>query len=43
MNPTVTKAFLRDALTTKQMRIEIWEGGGKRTNNWTLGKQVRYL
>lgn len=41
MNPTVAKAFLREALTTKQMRVEIWVGGGKRTNNWVIDKQVR--
>ncbi|CAO1618672.1 unnamed protein product [Sympodiomycopsis kandeliae] len=30
------KAFLREALTSKQMRVEIWKGGGKRTNQWQL-------
>lgn len=40
MNPTVAKAFLREALTAKQMRVEIWVGGGKRTNNWVIDKQV---
>ncbi|CAO1628418.1 unnamed protein product [Parajaminaea phylloscopi] len=40
MNPTVAKAFLREALTAKQMRVEIWVGGGKRTNNWVVDKQA---
>lgn len=34
------KAFLREALTSKQMRVEIWKGGGKRMNGWTLDVQV---
>lgn len=32
--------FLRDALTARQLRIEIYAGGGKRSNVWNLVKQV---
>nr|WJN24902.1 MSH2 [Tranzscheliella williamsii] len=35
------KNFLRDALTSRQMRVEIWgNAGGKRNNQWTLLKQA---
>lgn len=42
MSMAVAKSFLREALTAKQMRVEIWEGeGGKKTGNrWVLAKQV---
>ncbi|PWN30108.1 putative DNA mismatch repair protein MSH2 [Jaminaea rosea] len=40
MTPSTAKTFLRDALTARQMRIEIWKGGGKRSNGWTLGTQA---
>jgi hypothetical protein len=38
------KAFLRDALTTKQLRVEIWEpekGQGKRPSKFAVDKEVR--
>ncbi|GAA6030957.1 hypothetical protein JCM8097_008956 [Rhodosporidiobolus ruineniae] len=43
LSHAVAQAFLRDALTTKQLRVEIWEaengaGGGKGTIKWRLGK-----
>ncbi|GAA5886475.1 hypothetical protein JCM6882_001648 [Rhodosporidiobolus microsporus] len=43
LSHAVAQAFLRDALTTKQLRVEIWEaengaGGGKGTTKWRLGK-----
>ncbi|GAA5858048.1 hypothetical protein JCM8547_006678 [Rhodosporidiobolus lusitaniae] len=43
LSPAVAQAFLRDALTTKQLRIEIWESaaggpGAKGTTKWKLGK-----
>lgn len=35
------KNFLREALTARQMRVEILSnGGGKRNNQWTVVKQV---
>jgi DNA mismatch repair protein MSH2 len=34
-------AFLRDALTARQLKIEIWSGGGKKSYDWKLSKQVR--
>jgi DNA mismatch repair protein MSH2 len=40
LSVAAAKAFLRDALTSKQMRIEIWKGGGKRSNSWKVDRQV---
>ncbi|KDE04567.1 DNA mismatch repair protein MSH2 [Microbotryum lychnidis-dioicae p1A1 Lamole] len=41
MSIAVAQGFLRDALTTKQLRIEIYESsGGKNASKWTLGKQA---
>jgi DNA mismatch repair protein MSH2 len=42
---TLTKAFLRECLTTKQMRIEIYEpdegmAGRKNHSKWVLGKSA---
>ena len=39
---TVAKTFLREALTTSQLRIEIWkgEGGKKNASKYSLDKQV---
>jgi DNA mismatch repair protein MSH2 len=37
------KAFLRDALTTKQLRVEIWEpekSSGKKVTKFALDKEV---
>jgi DNA mismatch repair protein MSH2 len=39
------KAFLRDALTSKQLRIEIWEpekGQGKKPSKFIVDKEVRH-
>lgn len=39
------KGFLRDALTSKQLRVEIWApksgGSGRRDGSWELKRQVR--
>jgi hypothetical protein len=41
LSTTVAKTFLREALTTKQLRIEIWASeGGKKAGKFTLSKQV---
>lgn len=42
---TAAKSFLRDALTTKQLRVEIWastsgDGSGKRGSTWAIAKQA---
>lgn len=43
LNPAAAKSFLRDALSAKQMRVEVYtNGGGKRTANWAVSKQVRF-
>lgn len=37
------KSFLRDALTAKQLRIEIWspvDGSGRRSGSWQISKQA---
>jgi DNA mismatch repair protein MSH2 len=39
----VAMAFLRDALTSKQLRVEIWEpelGQGKKASKFRLDKEV---
>ncbi|GAA6018060.1 hypothetical protein JCM10207_006066 [Rhodosporidiobolus poonsookiae] len=43
LSHSVAQTFLREALTTRQLRVEIWEaengaGGGKGTTKWRLGK-----
>ncbi|GAA5986604.1 hypothetical protein JCM11641_005164 [Rhodosporidiobolus odoratus] len=43
LSHAVAQAFLREALTTQQLRIEIWvaengAGGGKGATKWKLGK-----
>jgi hypothetical protein len=42
LSTTLAKGFLREALTSKQMRVEIWEGEGgkKQGSRWELGKEV---
>jgi DNA mismatch repair protein MSH2 len=42
LSTTLAKGFLREALTSKQMRVEIWqgEGGKKQGTKWELGKEV---
>lgn len=42
LSNAVAKTFLREALTTRQLRIEIYEsdGGGTKSNKWKLGKSA---
>ena len=41
LSVAATKNFLREALTTRQMRVEIYgNAGGKRNNSWTVIKQA---
>nr|WJN24895.1 MSH2 [Farysia itapuensis] len=41
LSMAVTKNFLRDALTTRQMRVEIWSNANnKRKDQWSLVKQA---
>ena len=43
MSTNVAKAFLRDALTAKQLKIEIWaseSGSGKKGSKFKLDKEV---
>lgn len=41
MSQAVAKTFLRDALTVKQLRIEIWESEGGKKAKFTMARQVR--
>lgn len=41
LNMTAAKNFLREALTSKQLKIEIWGGGTSKKHSWKLEKQVR--
>lgn len=45
LSMALAKGFLREALTAKQMRVEIWESEGSKKggNRWTLGKEVRCI
>ena len=43
LNRNAATAFLRDALTAKQLRVEIWvpePGQGKKANKFKLEKEV---
>lgn len=41
LSVAAAKNFLREALTTRQMRVEIYgNAGGKRNNSWTITKQA---
>ncbi|EJT99314.1 DNA mismatch repair protein [Dacryopinax primogenitus] len=41
LSQTLAKVFLREALTAKQLRVEIWQGeGGKKNMNFKLAKQA---
>jgi DNA mismatch repair protein MSH2 len=43
LSMTLAKTFLREALTAKQLRIEIWQGeGGKKNTNFKKAKEVRW-
>jgi DNA mismatch repair protein MSH2 len=44
LGETPAMNFLRDALTSKQLRVEIWEpepGQGKKCSKFKLDKEVR--
>lgn len=34
------KSFLRQALTSQQLKVQIWGGGTKKSNTWTVQKEV---
>nr|DBA11318.1 TPA_inf: MSH2 [Pseudozyma tsukubaensis] len=41
LSVAAAKNFLREALTSRQMRVEIWSNaGGKRNNSWSISKQA---
>lgn len=42
LTPSACKAFLRDALTSKQLRVEVWKPaeGVRRGTNWELARQA---
>jgi len=40
LNMTAGKNFLREALTVKQLKIEIWSGGTSKKHSWQLEKQA---
>ena len=40
LRPVLAKTFLREALTARQLRVEIWSLEDKKANKWTLERQV---
>ncbi|EJD43340.1 DNA mismatch repair protein [Auricularia subglabra TFB-10046 SS5] len=40
LRPVLAKSFLREALTARQMRIEIWGIEDKKANKWALQRQA---
>lgn len=40
LNTNTAKSFLRDALTARQLKVEIWGGGSTKKNSWQLEKQA---
>jgi DNA mismatch repair protein MSH2 len=44
LSMALAKGFLREALTSRQMRVEIWEssGGMRNASKWQLGKEVSF-
>ncbi|WFD43594.1 MSH2 protein [Malassezia psittaci] len=43
LSASAAKSFLRDALTSKQLRVEIWaqlDSSGRRINTWQIAKQA---
>lgn len=43
LSVALAKGFLREALTSRQMRVEIWESSGgiqRNASKWQLGKEV---
>jgi DNA mismatch repair protein MSH2 len=46
LSESVATTFLRDALTTKQLRVEIWKpepGQGKKASKFRLDKEVNAI
>ena len=44
LRPVPAKTFLREALTVRQLRIEIWAlEGDKKANKWKIERQVTCL
>ncbi len=46
LRPTVATSFLRDALTSRQLKVEIWvpeAGHGKKVSKFKLDKEVRQV
>ena len=44
LSESLAKSFLRDALTSKQLKVEIWvpeAGQGKKATKFVLDKEVR--
>jgi DNA mismatch repair protein MSH2 len=44
LRPTVATSFLREALTSRQLKVEIWipeAGHGKKVSKFKLDKEVR--
>lgn len=41
MSKNVAQSFLREALTTKQLRVEVYGNGGKKGQPFKLVKTVR--
>ena len=44
LRPTVATSFLREALTVRQLKVEIWipeAGHGKKVSKFKLDKEVR--
>jgi DNA mismatch repair protein MSH2 len=44
LRPTVATSFLREALTSRQLKVEIWipeAGHGKKVTKFKLDKEVR--
>ena len=40
LNMTAGKNFLREALTSKQLKVEIWGGGTSKKHTWKMEKQA---
>lgn len=40
LRPVLAKSFLRDALTARQLRVEIWSLEDKKSNKWTMQRQA---
>ncbi|KZV87734.1 DNA mismatch repair protein [Exidia glandulosa HHB12029] len=40
LRPVLAKSFLREALTARQLRVEIWSLEDKKANKWTMDRQA---